>query len=107
MSEAECSTEVVESDVHLLKRGVDGVVVVYWLLPAGMRSECGKRAEQAESELDEEHADLGTGRGDAVAPSAAQALHQAFGAQLGQVIAELAEAIVVVGEPMTGQDASV
>jgi hypothetical protein len=75
VSEAECSTEVVESDVHLLKRGVDGVVVVYWLLPAGMRSERGKRAEQAESELDEEHTDLGTGRGDAVAPSEAQALH--------------------------------
>jgi hypothetical protein len=34
-------------------------------------------------------------------------VHQAFGAQLGQVVAELAEAIVVVGEPIAGQDAGV
>jgi hypothetical protein len=45
VSEAECSTEVVESDAHFLERGVDGVVVECWLLPAGMRGERGKRAE--------------------------------------------------------------
>src|SRR6266568_5396286 len=101
--EAESGAQMVERGVNLVKSSVDGGVVK-WAVRAGFRGECRKRAEEPGTELNEEYADLGAGLSETIAPRAAEAFYQAFGAQLGQVVAELAEAIVVVGEPMTGQD---
>ncbi len=43
--------------------------------------------------------------GEAIAPRAAEAFHQPLGAQLGQIVAELAELVVAIRELLAGQDA--
>jgi hypothetical protein len=105
--EAEGSAELVERRVDLVEGGVDGVLLQRWPSRAGLNSECRERAEKTHSELDEEDAELGTLRSEPIATRAAEALHQAFGAEFGQVVAQLAEAVISLGQPIPGQDAFV
>jgi len=49
---------------------------------------------------------LGALRSETVAAGTAEALHQTFGAQLGEVVAKLAEAVVLVGQSITTQNTS-
>jgi hypothetical protein len=103
--ESESNAELVECGVDVTKRRMDGVVVKRRATRAGLSSECGEWAEQTGAELDQQHAELGALRSETIATRAAEALDQSFGAQLGQVVAKLAEAIVVVGEAVARQDA--
>ena len=103
--EAECSAELIEGGVDVLKGSVDGVVM-RWAANAGLRSQCGNRAKQPDAEFDDEYAESGALRREAIAARATDALHQAFGAQLGKVVAKLAEAVVIVGEPIASQNTS-
>ena len=58
-----------------------------------------ERADQTKAELDEQHAELGALWREAIAACAADTLHQLFGAQLGEVVAQLAEAVVTLVIP--------
>ena len=51
--ESDCSAELVEGGVDLVKGSVDGVVVKRWAARLGICSKCGEWAEQTGAEFDE------------------------------------------------------
>ena len=90
-----------------MERGLDGVVLERWSSRAGVNGECRERTEQPGAQLDQQHAELGAMRSEPIATRAAKALHQAFSAQFGQVVAQLAEAVIHLSQSIPGQDAIV
>ena len=57
--EAECSAELVEGGVDVMKSSVDGVVAKRLPADAGLGSQSGNRAKQPDAEFDDEHAEAG------------------------------------------------
>ncbi len=96
---------MIEGSVDFSKGSVDLVVVARWTTGAGGGDEGSERSEQSDAELDEQDANLESDGRHAIASARAYALNQGLGAQLGQIVAELAEAVVAVGEVVTCQDA--
>jgi len=69
--------------------------------------EAAEWTKQAHAEFDQENAKFQSERRQAVASGLADALDETLGAQFAQVVAQLAEAVVVSGEVMTSDDACV
>ena len=66
-----------------------------------------ERSEETGAELDEEDAELEAAGGQAVASAGPDPLDQAMGAELAEIVTELAQAIRLVGEAVTGEQATV
>src|SRR6266487_6264274 len=94
---------MVESGVDLVKSSVDGGVVRWWPAGRGVDAQGGEWAEETRAQLDQQHAQLEPEGSEAVAATGPQAFDQAFGAQLAQVVAQLAESVVAVGELVAGE----
>ena len=88
---------MVEGGVDLVEGRVDGV----WGWGAACASGGDERSEWSEqtgAQLDQQHAELQAERSQSVAAALAEAFHQPFGAQFAQVVTQLAEAVVSLGE---------
>src|SRR5215208_5260093 len=98
---------MIEGEVDLAEGRFDRAIV-----GGGLRrrssSKGGERAEQPGAELDQEDAELEAACRQAIAPGVADPLDEAVGAELAEVVAELAQAVVGLGEAMAveqpGQD---
>src|SRR6266566_2514262 len=98
---------MVEGGVDLTEGSLDRVVVWRWGATAAVGHEGGEWTKQTYPQLDQEHAELEPQRSQAVASGGADAFDEPFGTQLGQVVAQLAEAVVGLRQLMAGQDAGV
>src|SRR5437879_57027 len=98
---------MVQSGVDLAVSGIDGVEVARRRFGIRLLDKAGEWAEETRPELDQQDAKFQTDRRQAVAPALADTLDETFRAELGQVVAELAEAILVTGEAMASDDAGV
>ena len=58
--ESECSAELVQGGVDVMKSSVDGVVAKRLPADAGVGSQGGNRAKQPDAEFDDEHAESDT-----------------------------------------------
>src|ERR687886_3008048 len=72
-----------------------------------VRDRGGEWPEEARAQLDQQHAELQPEGSQPVAPGGAEALDQTFRAELAQVVAQLAEVVLGLGELLAGQDPSV
>ena len=98
---------MVQSGVDLAVGGVDRVEVTRWCVGVRLTNQAGKRPEETHPKLDQQHAKFQSERSQAVAAGLTDALDEAFRAQFAEVIAKLAESVVVGGEAMASDDACV
>ena len=98
---------MVQSGVNLIVGSVDQVEVTPVGGGARLVDEAGEWTEQAHAEFDQENAKFQSERRQAVASGLADAFDETLGAQFAQVVAQLAEAIVLSGEVMASDDACV
>jgi hypothetical protein len=71
------------------------------------RNERDEGPEQASAQLDQQHVELEAAWRQAIATAGVKALDQAVGPQLAQVVAQLAEPLVPLREPVAGEQAGV
>src|SRR5215216_6360543 len=73
----------------------------------GLMDQAGQWPEETQPKLDQQHAKFQSDRRQAVASALADAFDETFGAELGQVVAQLAEAVAVADKAMASDDACV
>ena len=105
--EAEGVAEMVQGSVDLAERRFDVTDAAGGAAWGGVDGEGGERAEQARAQLDQQHPELEPACDKPVAPSRANPFDEPMGPQLAQVVAELAQPVVVRGQLVTGQEAGV
>jgi hypothetical protein len=93
--EAESCGEVVESGVDLAVGGVDRVGAPRRRVGVWLTDQAGEWPEKPQPKLDQQDAKFQSDRRQAVAAALADALDEAFRAELAQVVPKLAEAVVV------------
>ena len=98
---------MVQSGIDVAEGSVDRVGVAGCRGRARFTDEASKWTQQTHAQLDQQYAELETDGCQAVATARPQAFDQALGAQLAQVIAQLAETVLAGGYLMAGQDAGV
>ena len=98
---------MIQSGVDLAVGGVDRVGAPRRRVGVRLTDQAGEWTEEAQPKLDQQHAKFQSDRRQAVAAARADTLDQAFRAELAQVVAKLAEAVVVAGEAMASDDAGV
>src|SRR5258708_14376221 len=98
---------MVQSGVDLAVGGVDRVGVQRRWLGFGSIDQAEEWSKQARPKLDQQEAELEAGGGQTIASALADTLDEAFGAQLAQVVPQLAEAVAVTDEAMASDDACV
>src|SRR5438876_9898085 len=87
--------------------GVDRVGAARRHVGVRLTDQAGEWSEKTQPKLDQQDAKFQSDRRQAVASALADALDEGFGAELAQVVAKLAEAVLVTGEMMATDDAGV
>jgi hypothetical protein len=94
---------MVKSDVHLAEGGFDLAGGAGGAARLLIGRDASQRAEQAGAELHEQDAELQASRREMVASAGAEALDELVRSQFTQVVAQLAQAVVRLGQPMASQ----
>ena len=98
---------MVQGNVNLMEGNVNGVARGEGATCVGSGGDGGEWSKETVAELDQQDPEFEAERSQPIAAAGAEALNESFGAELAQVVAELAEAVVGVTEPVAGEDASV
>src|SRR5437763_13155291 len=98
---------MVQSGVDLAVGGVDRVGASRRRAGVRLTDQADQWPEQTQPKLDQQDAKFQSDRRQAVASALAETLDEAFSPQFAQVVPKLAEAILVSGEVMASDDASV
>src|SRR5438876_1802559 len=98
---------MVQSGVDVAEGSIDGAGTLGRRACVAVGDKSCQWAQQTGSQLDQEHAKFEAQRRKAVASAGAHACNQTFGAEFGQVVAELAQTVVGVAELMAADDAGV
>src|SRR5712692_5635717 len=98
---------MVEGGVDLVEGDVDGVPVCGGAAGGRLGCKSGQWTKETGAELHQQHPELEAQWSESVAPARAHAFDQPLGAELGQVVAQLAEAVVTILELMAAEDAAV
>src|SRR4051794_6484977 len=98
---------MVQGGVNLAVGGVDRVGPSWCHGGVRLTNQADQWTEKAQPELDQQHAEFESDWRQAIAASFADALDEAFRAELTGVVSKLAEAVPVRGEVMASNDAGV
>ena len=98
---------MVEGGVDLVEGDVDGVPVCGGAAGGRLGCKSGQWTKETGAELHQQHPELEAQRSESVASARAHAFDQPLGAELGQIVAQLAEAVVTIPELMAAEDAAV
>src|SRR5712691_321279 len=98
---------MVQRGVDLAVGGVDRVGAPRRRVGVRLTDQAGEWPEETQPKLDQQDAKFQSDRRQAVASALADAFDEAFGAELAQVVPQLAEAVAVTDEAMASDDAGV
>ena len=96
---------MVQSGVDLAVGGVDRVGAPRRRVGVRLTDDADEWPEETQPKLDQQDAEFQSDRSHAVASALADTLDETFGAELAEVVPKLAEAVLVTGEAMAGDDA--